>query len=93
MLLQNFWANRRKYIHVIPIQQYKLLKNVWHVLDGAERAVATSSGMAAVHAMCMAYLKAGDHVICSRAVLVQSLPYLKSTLLNLVAEVTFCRFG
>ena len=38
------------------------------VLDGAERAVATSSGMAAVHAMCMAYLKAGDHVICSRAV-------------------------
>ena len=38
------------------------------IMDGAERAVATSSGMAAVHAICMAYLKAGDHVICSRAV-------------------------
>ena len=37
-------------------------------LDGAERAIATSSGMAAIHAMCMAFLKAGDHVVCSRAV-------------------------
>ena len=37
-------------------------------LEGAERAVATSSGMAAILAVAMAYLKAGDHVICSRAV-------------------------
>ena len=37
-------------------------------LEGAERAVATSSGMAAIMAVAMAYLKAGDHVICSRAV-------------------------
>ena len=37
-------------------------------LEGAERAVATSSGMAAIMAVMMAFLKAGDHVICSRAV-------------------------
>ncbi len=37
-------------------------------IEGAERAVATSSGMAAILAVAMAYLKAGDHVICSRAV-------------------------
>ncbi|EXA99481.1 O-succinylhomoserine sulfhydrylase [Acinetobacter pittii] len=37
-------------------------------LDGAERAVATSSGMGAILSVAMAYLKAGDHVICSRAV-------------------------
>ncbi|MEO9278677.1 O-succinylhomoserine sulfhydrylase [Acinetobacter sp. WA-87] len=37
-------------------------------LDGAERAVATSSGMGAILSIAMAYLKAGDHVICSRAV-------------------------
>lgn len=37
-------------------------------LEGAERAVATSSGMAAILAVVMSYLKAGDHVICSRAV-------------------------
>src|SRR5574343_1811972 len=37
-------------------------------LDGAERAVATGSGMGAILAIARAYLKAGDHVICSRAV-------------------------
>ena len=37
-------------------------------LEGAERAVATSTGMAAIMAVAMSYLKMGDHVICSRAV-------------------------
>lgn len=37
-------------------------------LEGGERAVATSSGMAAIMAVAMSFLKAGDHVICSRAV-------------------------
>ena len=36
--------------------------------EGAERAVATSSGMAAIMALAMSFLKQGDHVICSRAV-------------------------
>ncbi|WP_298146409.1 O-succinylhomoserine sulfhydrylase [uncultured Acinetobacter sp.] len=37
-------------------------------IEGAERAVATSSGMAAIMAVAMSFLKQGDHVICSRAV-------------------------
>lgn len=37
-------------------------------IEGAERAVATSSGMAAIMALAMSFLKQGDHVICSRAV-------------------------
>ncbi len=37
-------------------------------LEGAERAVATSSGMAAILATCLAFLSAGDHVVCSQAV-------------------------
>ena len=37
-------------------------------LEGAERAVATSSGMAAIMAVAMSFLKTGDHVVCSRAV-------------------------
>ena len=37
-------------------------------LEGAERAVATSSGMSAIMAVILAYLKAGEHIICSRAV-------------------------
>lgn len=32
-------------------------------LEGAEACVATSSGMAAILATCMAHLKAGDHVV------------------------------
>ncbi|MDH5784814.1 MAG: O-succinylhomoserine sulfhydrylase [Chromatiales bacterium] len=37
-------------------------------LEGGEQCVATSSGMAAILATCMGLLKAGDHVVCSRAV-------------------------
>jgi O-succinylhomoserine sulfhydrylase len=37
-------------------------------MEHAEMAVATSSGMAAILAVCMALLKSGDHVLCSRSV-------------------------
>lgn len=37
-------------------------------LEGAEAAVATASGMAAILSTCMALLKSGDHVVCSRSV-------------------------
>ncbi|SDZ90218.1 O-succinylhomoserine sulfhydrylase [Microbulbifer marinus] len=37
-------------------------------LEGGEAAVATSSGMAAILSLCMALLKSGDRVICSRSV-------------------------
>jgi O-succinylhomoserine sulfhydrylase len=37
-------------------------------LEGAEQAVATASGMAAILSTCMALLQAGDHLVCSRSV-------------------------
>lgn len=37
-------------------------------LEDGERAVATSSGMAAILSTCLSLLKQGDHVICSRSV-------------------------
>jgi len=37
-------------------------------LEGAEAAVGTASGMAAILSTAMALLKAGDHVVCSRDV-------------------------
>jgi O-succinylhomoserine sulfhydrylase len=37
-------------------------------LEGGEACLATASGMAAIFAVCLAVLKAGDHVICSRSV-------------------------
>ncbi|RVU32343.1 O-succinylhomoserine sulfhydrylase [Neptunomonas marina] len=37
-------------------------------LEGAERAVATSSGMAAILSIGLSLLQQGDHVVCSRSV-------------------------
>ncbi len=37
-------------------------------LEGGETCVATSSGMSAILSTCMALLKAGDHIVSSRAV-------------------------
>ena len=37
-------------------------------LEGGQAAVATASGMAAILSTCMALLKSGDHVVCSRDV-------------------------
>ena len=37
-------------------------------LEGAEQAVATSSGMAAILSTCLTFLKAGDHIVCSQSV-------------------------
>ena len=37
-------------------------------LEGADAAVGTASGMAAILSVCMTFLKSGDHVICSRDV-------------------------
>ncbi len=36
------------------------------LLEGGERCVATASGMGAILTMCLAYLKAGDHLLCAK---------------------------
>ena len=59
------------------------------VLDGAERAVALSSGMAAIHAICMAYLKAGDHVVCSRAVFGSIISLFEKYVAKFGVEISF----
>ena len=53
-------------------------------LEGAEAAVATSSGMAAILSTCMALLQSGDHVVCSRNVF--------GTTTNLFLKY-LCKFG
>lgn len=37
-------------------------------LEGAERCVATSSGMAAIMSTCLGLLKTGDHIVSSRSI-------------------------
>lgn len=58
-------------------------------LEGGERAVATSSGMAAIMAVAMSFLKAGDHVICSRAVFGSTVALFERYVAKFNVAVTF----
>lgn len=58
-------------------------------LDGAERAVATGSGMGAILAVMMAYLKAGDHVVCSRDVFGSTVGLFERYICKFGVEVDF----
>jgi O-succinylhomoserine sulfhydrylase len=58
-------------------------------LEGAERAVATSSGMAAILATCMGVLKAGDHVVVSRSVFGTTVVLFNQFMVKFGVEVTY----
>lgn len=58
-------------------------------LEGAERAVATSSGMSSILSTCMALLKAGEHVICSNAVFGATTVMLNRYFTKFGVEVSF----
>ncbi|RPE72782.1 O-succinylhomoserine sulfhydrylase [Tibeticola sediminis] len=57
-------------------------------LEGAERCVATASGMAAILLLCLSQLKAGDHVVCSRSVFGATIKLLGSDLARFGVETT-----
>jgi O-succinylhomoserine sulfhydrylase len=58
-------------------------------LEGAEDAFATASGMAAVSGALTSMLKAGDHVVSSRALFGSCLYVLEEVLTRYGVEVTF----
>jgi len=58
-------------------------------LECAESAVATSSGMAAILSTCMTFLKAGDHIICSRSVFGATTVLLEKYLSRFGVDTTF----
>lgn len=58
-------------------------------LEGAETAVATSSGMAAILSTCLALLKAGEHVVCSRSVFGTTSVLFTKYLQKFGVQVTF----
>ena len=58
-------------------------------LEGAEDAFATASGMAAVNGALMSCLKAGDHVVSSRALFGSCLYILEDVLTRYGVEVDF----
>lgn len=58
-------------------------------LEGTEDAFATASGMAAVNGALMAMLRAGDHVVSSRALFGSCLYVLEEVLTRYGVKVTF----
>jgi O-succinylhomoserine sulfhydrylase len=58
-------------------------------LEGGEMAVATASGMAAILSVCMALLKSGDHVVCSRSVFGTTTVVFSKFLAKFGVETTF----
>jgi len=58
-------------------------------LEGGEACAATSSGMAAIYAVCIAHLQAGDHMICSRAVFGSTNVLLEKFLRKFNVDITY----
>lgn len=62
-------------------------------LEGAESCVATASGMAAIHATCVAHLQAGDHIICSASVFGSTVKLFEAYLRKFGVEISYVGLG
>ncbi len=58
-------------------------------LEGMEAAVGTASGMGAILLMCLALLKSGDHIVCSRSVFGSTLKLIGTEFAKFGVETTF----
>jgi O-succinylhomoserine sulfhydrylase len=58
-------------------------------LEGAEACMSTASGMSAILMMCLALLKAGDHVICSQSMFGSTIKLIGSDLAKFGVESSF----
>jgi O-succinylhomoserine sulfhydrylase len=62
-------------------------------LEGGEDCVATGSGMAAILSICLATLRAGDHVLCGANVFGATVQLFSTLLARFGIEVTYVRGG
>jgi O-succinylhomoserine sulfhydrylase len=58
-------------------------------LEGTEAAIGTASGMSAILMMCLALLKAGDHIVCSRSMFGSTIRLIGTDLARFGVESTF----
>lgn len=58
-------------------------------LEGGERAIATASGMAAIHALIFSLLKAGDHIVASQSLFGATLQMFSNLLPKFGIEISF----
>ncbi|HHJ51786.1 MAG TPA: aminotransferase class I/II-fold pyridoxal phosphate-dependent enzyme [Caldithrix abyssi] len=67
----------------------KALEDAVAQLEQGHKGLATASGMAAIHTVFTAYLKSGDHIICSEAVYGPTNTLLSSVFKKYNVETTF----
>lgn len=58
-------------------------------MEGSEAAIGTASGMSAILMMCLALLRAGDHIVCSRSMFGSTIKLIGSDLAKFGVESTF----
>lgn len=58
-------------------------------LEGAERCIATSSGMSAILSTCLGLLKQGDHIVSSRSIFGTTVGLFNGILAKFGVETTF----
>ena len=58
-------------------------------LEGGEACIATASGMAAIQTLCLALLKAGDHILASRGLFGASINLFNNILSRFGLETTY----
>lgn len=58
-------------------------------LEGTESAIGTATGMSAILLMCLALLKTGDHVICSRSMFGSTIKLIGGELSRFGVQATF----
>jgi len=66
-----------------------MLQDRLAALEGAEACVATASGMSAILATVMSFLKAGDHIVCSSAVFGATVQLLNNYFGRFGVQTTF----
>ncbi len=58
-------------------------------MEGAQAAMATSTGMSAILLMCLALLKAGDHIVCSQSMFGSTIRLIGTDLARFGVESSF----
>ncbi len=58
-------------------------------MEGTEAAMATSTGMSAILLMCLALLRAGDHIVCSQSMFGSTIRLIGTDLARFGVEASF----
>jgi methionine-gamma-lyase len=85
-----FAGEKKGYIYTrMQNPTIEAMENSVAALEGGHKALGCASGMAAIHTVFSALLKAGDHVVCSKSVYGPTTTLLSTVLNKFNIETTF----